>query len=38
MIMQDEALSMPRNWIEAKELYSALLSLIEEFDTDDDME
>ena len=37
MIMQDEALSMPRNWIEAKELYSAL-SLIEEFDTDDDME
>ena len=38
MIMQDEALSMPTNWIEAKELYSALLGLIEEFDTDDDME
>ena len=30
MIMQDEALSMPNwtNWIEAKELYSALLGLI----------
>ena len=38
MIMQDEALSMPTNWIEAKELYSALLGLIEEFDTDDDIE
>ena len=38
MIMQDEAPSMPTNWIEAKELYSSLLGLIKEFDTDDDME
>lgn len=32
MIIEDEALSMPTNWIEAKELYSALLGLIEELD------
>ena len=32
MIIEDEALSMHTNWIEAKELYLALLGLIEELD------
>ena len=32
MIIEDEALSMPTNWVEAKELYLALLGLIQELD------
>ena len=30
MMIEDEALSMPTNWIETKELYLALPGLIEE--------
>ena len=37
MIMEDEVLSMPTNAMEAKDLYIALLALIEELNVDDEI-